>query len=132
MSQIIVDEQLDPEEVLEPIRQWITAQWLPRLRPGEIIKDDRVPQLLWELRQPTFITIDAGFWDKSLCDNRYCILYFDLNTKQQALLPHMLRELFRLPEFRTKAARMGKVARIRFSRIDYWQLHNEQQIQLGW
>jgi hypothetical protein len=51
MSQIIVDEQLDPEEVLspreitalkhhcsntyisrgEPIRQWTTAQWLPKL-----------------------------------------------------------------------------------------------------
>jgi len=132
MSQIIVDEQLDPEEVLEPIRQWTTAQWLPKLRPGEIIKDDRVPQLLRELRQPTFVTIDAGFWDKKLCDNKYCILYFDLNTKQQALLPRMLRELLRLPEFRTKAARMGKVARVRFSRIDYWQLHDEQQIQIKW
>jgi hypothetical protein len=88
--------------------------------------------LLRELRQPTFVTIDAGFWDKKLCNSKYCILYFDLHTKQQALLPRMLRELLRLPEFRTKAARMGKVVRVRFLHIDYWQINDEQRIQIKW
>jgi len=61
MSQIIVDEQLTYRLVVEPIRKWITARRIKELRPLQIIKDDRVLQILWGLKQPTFVTIDAGF-----------------------------------------------------------------------
>ncbi len=61
MSQIILDDQLFDVEVLIPIARWITVQRLRDLRPGEVIKDERVPELLRRLRQPTFVTIDLGF-----------------------------------------------------------------------
>jgi len=73
------------------------------------------------LRTPTFITIDRGFWDRRLCHPDYCILYFDRAKNEQQLLPGQLRRLFRLPEFRTRAARMGKVASVRQDAVSYWE-----------
>lgn len=132
MSQIILDDQLFGLEVLVPIARWITVQRLRDLRPGEVIKDDRVPVLLRQLRQPSFVTIDMGFWDRGLRDARYCVLCFPLRNEEQYKLPELLRRLLRLPEFRTKTARMGKVARVRPTHVEYWQLGDEQLHRLIW
>jgi hypothetical protein len=132
MSQIILDDQLFDLEVLVPIARWITVQRLRDLRPGEVIKDDRVPVLLRQLRQPTFVTIDMGFWNRGLRDARYCILCFPLRNEKQYELPGLLRRLLRLPEFRTKRARMGKVAQVSPTHIEYWQLGDEQLHRLFW
>jgi len=130
MSQIILDEQLNWRLVLEPMRRWITAQKIEDMRPYETIKDDRVPQILWGLRQPTFVTIDVGFYDKRNRDKRYCILYFALTTHQQGQIPDLLCRLLRLPEFRTKAARMGKVAQVKQTVVTYWQLGDDELHEL--
>jgi len=132
MSQIILDDQLFDLEVLIPIARWITVQRLRDLRPGEVIKDDRVPMLLRQLRQPTFVTIDMGFWDRGLRDVRYCVLCFPLRNDEQHRLPELLRRLLRLPEFHTKAVRMGKVARVSASHVEYWQLGDEPLHRLSW
>jgi hypothetical protein len=132
MSQIILDDQLFDLEVLVPIARWITVQRLRDLRPGEVIKDDRVPVLLRQLRQPTFVTIDMGFWNRGLRDARYCILCFPLRNDKQYELPGLLRRLLRLPEFRTKRARVGKVAQVRPTHVEYWQLGDEQLHRLVW
>lgn len=132
MSQIILDDQLFDLEVLIPIARWTTVQRLRDLRPGEVIKDERVPTLLRQLRQPTFVTIDLGFWDKGLRDDRYCILCFPLTNEEQYKLPNLLRPLLKLPEFHTKSARMGKVARISVTQVQYWQLGYEQLVISVW
>ncbi|HFD39230.1 MAG TPA: hypothetical protein ENJ31_05200 [Anaerolineae bacterium] len=126
MSQIILDDQLFDLEVLVPIARWSTVRRLRDLRPNEVIKDDRVPVLLRQLRQPTFVTIDMGFWNRGLRDPRYCILCFPLRNDEQGELPGLLRSLFHLTAFRTKAARMGKVARVRRQMVEYWQLGDEE------
>ena len=61
---------------------------------------------------PTFVTIDSRFWNRRRCDRRYRIVYFELRADQQGEIPTLLRRLLRLPEYRTRAARMGKVARV--------------------
>jgi hypothetical protein len=132
VGQIILDEQIFDTEVLIPLTQWITAQRLRDLRPDQVIKDERVPVILRELRQPTFVTIDMGFWNGRLRDARYCILCFPLRSDEQRAIPGLLRHLLRMSEFATKAARMGKVARVSQSHIDYWQLGNEHPHRLSW
>jgi hypothetical protein len=132
MSQIILDDQLFDVEVLVPLARWITVQRLRELRPNEVIKDDRVPLLLRELRQPSFVTIDMGFWNKDLRDPKYCILCFPLRNEEQHLLPERLYRLFQLAEFHTKAARMGRVVRVGPERIDYWVAGDEQVHRLAW
>jgi hypothetical protein len=132
MSQYIVDDELDPEKVTQVLQQWTTAQRLSTLRPGQVIKDERVPQLLAELKQPTFITIDDGFWNRTHCDDRYCILYFVLREDNQAEIPGLLRRLVKLEEFKTREARRGKVARISRAHIAYWQTGSDILYTLAW
>jgi hypothetical protein len=114
------------------LTQWITAQRLRDLRPDQVIKDERVPVILRELRQPTFVTIDMDFWNARLRDAHYCILCFALRNDEQREIPGLLRHLLRLSEFATKAARMGKVARVSPMQVDYWQLGDEQSHRLSW
>jgi hypothetical protein len=102
------------------------------LRPDQVIKDEWVPTILRELRQPPFVTIDMGFWNARLRDAHYCILCFPLRSDEQRAIPGLLRHLLRLPEFATKAARMGKVARVSPMQVDYWQLGDEQPHRLSW
>jgi len=61
-----------------------------------------------------------------LCDRRDAILYFDLDKDQQPLIPMLLRQLLNLPEFKTKSARMGKVACVGKAQVKYYQLKNEK------
>ena len=44
----------------------------------------------------------------------------------------LLRRLLRLPEFRTRAVRMGKVAYVNPTRIEYWQLGDGRLHRLTW
>jgi hypothetical protein len=132
VSQIILDDQLFDLEVLLPIARWATVRRLRDLRPAEVIKDERVPVLLRQLRQPTFVTIDMGFWRKGLRDIRYSVLCFPLSNDEQDKLPELLRALLRLPGFRSKSMRMGKVARVAVGRVDYWQLGDESLHRLPW
>jgi hypothetical protein len=132
MSQLVLDEQLAASEVMEPLRRKHKVRRLREARPDERILDDRIPDILRRLDRPTFLTIDQGFWDRALCHPRYCILCFTLTTKQQQLLPDLVEALFRTPEFRTRAQRMGKVARISPRSIEYWQFHVPRVHHLSW
>lgn len=132
MSQIILDDQLFDLEVLIPIARWTTVQRLRELRPNEVIRDERVPALLRELAQPTFATIDMGFWDRNLAHSRYCIVCFPLRNDEQERLPALLRRLFHVPGFHTKTSRMGKVVRVSETRVEYWQLGDASLHVLAW
>jgi len=132
MSQLVLDDQLKASHVLQPIRKWITVQRLRDLRPHQLILDDRVPQILWTLKQPTFVTIDHGFWKKTFCHPDYAILVFSLRDDQQVHLPGLLRALLQRPGFRTRKNRMGKVARISTTAIDYWEFSRTQLQHFDW
>ena len=71
MSQIVLDEHVGRTEVLEPLWKWITAAKIEDLAPDETLKDDRILQILRNQKQPTFVTLDAGFFHKRRCDRRY-------------------------------------------------------------
>lgn len=132
MAQIILDEQLNRDRVLKPLLQWVTTQKLEELHPNEVIKDDRIPSILRELKQPTFVTIDVGFWNRSLLDPHYSILYFSFQDNQQPQLPSMLRRLFRIQEFKTKSIRMGKIAKISTTSVEYWQWGDFKKHRFLW
>ncbi len=132
MSQLILDEQLAATELMVPLRRVFKVKRLLELRPGERVLDDRIPEILLSLDRPTFLTIDQGFWDRRLCNSGYCILCFGLRPKQQIAMPGLLRALLRRSEFRTRAGRMGKVARVTRAVIDYWQFQDARLHHLTW
>jgi hypothetical protein len=129
---LILDDQLSASEVLLPLRRRWMAVRLQTLRPAELILDERIPEILRAQREPTFLTIDQGFWNRTLADRRYCVLYFALRDDQQPRIPYLLRGAFRIPGFTSRAERMGKVARISPSGIDYWQLPLPALQHVGW
>ena len=127
MSQVILDEHLGSTEVLEPLRKWITATKIEDFAPDETLKDDRIFQILRKQKQPTFITLDAGYFHKHRCDRRYCLMYFVVPRQQQNRIPAVLRQVLRLSIFKTKAARMGKVVRVSEGKIEFWQVGSERK-----
>ena len=129
----MVDAALADNFVLKPIQKWTKAISIRDLRPHEVIKDDRIPVLLRALNKPTFLTIDeAGFWKKEISDPRYAVCYFAVAKDQQELIPGLLRRLLRLAEFKTKSARMGKVARVSTITVKYYRFQNNELHTLEW
>lgn len=132
MTQLILDDHLSPDLVLLPLRRWTTARFLRDMRPGQVIKDERVPDILRSLRWQTFVTIDDWFWNRRLRHAQHCIVYAALPSEEQEDLPSLVRRLFRLPAFRTRAARMGKVARVSHEAVVWWQLGDADQHMNRW
>ena len=132
---IVLDEQLQGLGPEEAIARWYRGAVLivKKLRPGRVIKDEAIPALLRQLKQPTFITIDyMDFWRRVPADNAYCIVCPELPTEQVDEIPVRLRQLLRLPEFKTKRARMGKVVLARERRLQYYSPHEKLVHILRW
>jgi len=130
MSRFVLDDQLDLEEIVPRLVGWISFVRLQDLRPGEHILDDRVTEILLTLKQPTFLTIDHGFWHLKWCHRKHCVIQFDLADNEQSELPGQLRRLLQLPEFQTRKARMGKVARVQSNRVTSWEAREKKTLDL--
>jgi len=88
--------------------------------------------LLRHLKRRTFITIDKVFYNRKLCDNAYCLIYFHLAMEQQNQIPILLRRLFRIEGFRSVQERMGKVIHVSSEQIRYYQRHMAGEQYLAW
>jgi hypothetical protein len=121
---IVLDEQLQDEQIVAAFESWYPGRVVPitALRPGSVIKDDVIPHLLRRERQPTFVTVNVSdFWGVTNPDQRCCIVTVNLPGSRAGEVSSMVRRLFRLPEFATKAARMGKVVRVGTRAVEYYE-----------
>ena len=122
---IVLDENTIQERIIVALARWYKGQvcTLRDLRPHTIIKDDAIPALLARAPQPTFVTTNlTDFWQKAVADNRYCIVCLPLPNERQHEIPNLLRCLLREPLFKTKAMRMGKVARVSMTGVQFYQV----------
>ena len=111
---IILDENVLGLRLDMPIARWYAGCVcdLTDLRPGTVIKDEAIPQLLRQYKGATFVTTYVpDFWQRILVHARYSIVCLFLPNARLHQLPELLRHLFRVREFRTRAGRMGKVIR---------------------
>lgn len=132
---IILDEELQGLGLEEAISGWYRGSVLliKELRPGTVIKDEAIPGLLRQVRQPTFVTINhTDFWRRVAAQRSFCLLCLKLTAGQADEVPHWLRRLFRFPEFKTKNARMGKVALVSPRGIQYYRVGDNLIHLLGW
>jgi hypothetical protein len=132
---IIFDENIHQESLMEAVARWYPGKVLSvtELRPGTFIPDEEVPTLLHRAKGATFITTNVtDFWRRLPAHPRYCIVCFPLPNERIEEIPDLLRELLHLPEFRTKAARMGKVIRASSEEIRYYQVGDPQTYSLAW
>lgn len=125
---IVVDEQMHNDRIYQAIRAYYPGQVISirALRPGTLIKDDNIPALLIGTRQPTFITINSDdFWLKVAAHRAYCIINFPLPAERRFEVPGMLREVLRLPLFKTKSQRMGHILHVGHTVISYYGLDRQ-------
>lgn len=121
---IVVDENLHDHRIMEAISAWYPGRVVSviTLRPKTVIKDEAIPTLLLKVTQPSFVTINvADFWKKVQPHSAYCIIIIVLPTERIREVPDLLRHLFRLPAFKTKASRMGKIVRLTPKLIEYYE-----------
>jgi hypothetical protein len=132
---IVLDEELQGLGLEESIAQWYRGAVLvvKQLRPGTVIKDEAIPTLLRRAQQPTFVTINHGdFWRRIPAESSFCVVCFKLTADQAQEIPVMLRRLLRLPEFRTKRERIGKVVSVSRREIQYYSNRDKLIHILGW
>lgn len=121
---IVVDEQIHGRRIRDAIAAWYPGQVvsIKHLRPNTLVKDDAIPSLLRQVRQPTFITINADdFWRRMPAHRLYCIIAFPFPKERRHEVPELLRRLLRHPELRTKAQRMGKIMQVTPTSIAYYE-----------
>ena len=121
---IVVDENLHDQRILAAIAAWAPGQVVSvtMLRPHSVIKDEAIPALLRQAVQPTFVTINVSdFWRKVEPHDDYCVVNVVLPRERVREVPDLLHRLFRHPEFKTKASRMGKVIIVAPDHIEYYE-----------
>jgi len=121
---IVLDEQLKKVGVQEAIGRWYRGRvcTINDLWPGSVIKDDIVPVLLRTVGQPPFITVNwPDFWPHTPAHQGFCVICFTVLPDSAVEVSPVLRRLLRLPAFKTKAARMGKIARVSSEQVTYYQ-----------
>jgi hypothetical protein len=95
-----------------------------------MIKDDVIPVLLRQQPHTTFLTInEADFWRRVAIDAHFCVVCFALPDSRAREIPELLRAAFRLPSFRTKSRRMGKVLRVIQRTVRYYT-YRERHIRV--
>jgi hypothetical protein len=90
---------------------------------------DQIIPLLHTLRRPTFFTQDEDFYKPKLCHPGYCLVLLDVAPDQVA---EFLHRFLRHRTFRTQKQRMGKVVRVRSTRITSWQVGQEDVHITSW
>jgi hypothetical protein len=128
---IVLDEHLQDPDVAQRIGRWYRGQirLVTELRPGSIIKDDAIPVILRTVAQPTFITINVtDFWQQTAPHSAFCIVCLALDTDDAGIVSELVRRLFRLVEFQTRASRCGKVARVSSDHVIFRETGSEDII----
>ena len=121
---IVLDDQLSAPYLKSEIEKWYAGRVivLGSLRPHRIIKDDNIPALLQELKQPTFITINYNdFWRKIAAHRSYCVICFNLSRARAREIPGSLRTILNQPEWSAKRKRMGKVISVSRGKLRYYE-----------
>jgi hypothetical protein len=109
---IVVDEAINDPRIIAAIARWYPGAVIgvKELRPGARLLDPEIPDYLLKLRQPTFVTINYSDWNKpQLAHRGYCIVSLKLTNEESGFAPQVLREILKLPAYKTKRLRMGKV-----------------------
>jgi hypothetical protein len=126
---LVLDEQLLGRGIDTALELWYRGPvlFITDLRPSTVIKDDAIPILLRQQHQATFLTInETDFWHKVAIDAHFCVVCFAVPDSRAREIAMLLRAVFRLPPFRTKAQRMGKVVRVTHATVNYYTYRDRE------
>jgi hypothetical protein len=93
------------------------------------VGDENIISLLHHLKQPTLFTRDEHFFARSLCHERYCLVWLDSKPAESA---EYARRFLAHPKFATNRNRMGVVARVHHDGIQFWGRGSMRVHRIGW
>ncbi len=125
----LLDENIPLEQ-----RDLLQARGVPCRAIGQDIAqlsigDDNILVLLHRLKHPTLFTRDVDFFHRDLAHENYALVWLDVAPGEAALF---VRRFLRHPRFRTKAARLGVVARVHHDGVHFWQRHRTEVQNVPW
>lgn len=132
---IVLDEHLKERGLTAAIAEWYPGSVanITDLRPGTTIKDDVIPSLLRTASKPIFVTINVrDFWRRIGPDPSFAIACFDWPHDRVRDIPRILRRFLSHRLFRAKRQRMGKIARVSESVIQYYDTASWAVRKIAW
>jgi len=126
---IVLDENF-PESQRQLLRGWryhIHQVGYEVGRKG--LKDTEIIPLLFQLRSPTFFSLDTDFYKPQWCHLHYCLVYVNVGQYEAATF---IRRFLSHNEYKTKNKRKGRVIRLSHTGISMWRLHAEKEEFLSW
>jgi hypothetical protein len=93
------------------------------------LQDDQIISVLHRHRGVTFFTRDLGFYDRSLCHRRYCLVCLGVSKDEVAIFA---RRLLRHADFKTQAQRLGSVIQVSQTAIRWWSSTSKKERQARW
>lgn len=120
---IVLDEQLNDKRIISAVEHWYEGQVavIQELHPGTVIKDDAVPMLLLEKKDPTFVTINYDdFWQITPPNDGYCVICLKLRSNEKLKVGELVREVLGMPQYDTKQKRMGKVISLNHGHVTHY------------
>jgi len=125
----VLDENI-PMDQRDLLRAWgIHCRLIGRDLSQLSADDDNIVVLLHRLKQPTLLTRDEDFFRRKLCHSGYCLVFLDARPAESA---EFIRRVLRHPQFRTKAQRMGTVARAHHDGIHFWRRNEASLHRAPW
>lgn len=126
---IVLDENF-PDSQRQLLRGWRFSVRQVGYEVGRKgMKDDEIVPFLLHLRLPTFFTRDLGFYQRSLCHRRYCVVCMDVGQYEAGVF---VRRSLRHSQFDSEAKRMGAVIRVSHTGIAVWRLTAPAETHLIW
>jgi len=122
---IVFDENIHQRRIMDAVAAWYRGRVISVtvLRPDTIIKDEAIPTLLRRALYPTFFTTNFNyFWQRVPAHTLYGIVCIVLPDERLQETSSLLRQLFSLPDFKTKARRMGKVVRVSRGQLESYDI----------
>jgi hypothetical protein len=125
----VLDENI-PESQRERLRKRrVAARQIGRDLGRKGMKDREILPLLHGLTRPTFFTLDADFYDRRLCHERYCLVHLDVDEDEVA---KFINRVLRHRRFDTWAKRSGRVLRVSLTGIASWRVRKTEEGQVSW
>ena len=93
------------------------------------ISDEQIIPFLLQRRRPTFFTRDLGFFERSFCHRRYCLVCLAIEKQEVATF---IRRVLNHGELDTQAKRIGTVIRVSHQGLWVWRLNADEEQSLEW
>ena len=114
----VLDENIVAQQC-EQLRQWrIPFRQIGRDLSSHGTLDENLIPLLHQLPQPALFTHDGDFFKMSLCHADYALIHLDVSDEEAA---QFIRRFLKHSAFNTQAKRLGTVARVRASGVQFWR-----------